>query len=122
MPTDQILTLLIQERDKLTQAIEALQAPKRRGRPPKNPLAIAVPTASREPTKRKRRRFTAAQRKQQGERMRQYWKAKKKTEAKSQPKKTAKKTPKKSTPIKKAAKKRVAKKTAPAPVPAVTET
>jgi hypothetical protein len=38
MPTEQILTLLIAERDKLNRAIEALQGPtKRRGRPPKNP-------------------------------------------------------------------------------------
>jgi hypothetical protein len=37
MPTEQILTLLIAERDKLNRAIEALQGPtKRRGRPPKN--------------------------------------------------------------------------------------
>ena len=36
MPTEHIVSLLIQERDKLNRAIEALQGPiKRRGRPPK---------------------------------------------------------------------------------------
>jgi hypothetical protein len=44
MPTDHILSLLIAERDKLNRAIEALQGPaKRRGRPPKNPLAVTAP-------------------------------------------------------------------------------
>jgi hypothetical protein len=37
MATEHILTLLIQERDRLNRAIEALQGPaKRRGRPPKS--------------------------------------------------------------------------------------
>ena len=41
--TGQILVLLIAERDKLDRAIDALQGPvtaKRRGRPPKNSLAV----------------------------------------------------------------------------------
>jgi hypothetical protein len=44
MPTEHILSLLIQERDRLNRAIEALQGPvRRRGRPPKNlTLTIAV--------------------------------------------------------------------------------
>jgi hypothetical protein len=76
MPTEQILTLLIQERDKLNRAIEALGAPvKRRGRPPKNPAA-APQTAA--PVTRKPR--TAAQRKAQAKRMKEYW-AKRKKEA-----------------------------------------
>jgi hypothetical protein len=82
MPTEHILTLLIQERDRLNRAIEALQGPtKRRGRPPKNPSATftaaatgPVPTA----VARKKRTFTAAQRRQQAERMKKYWAAKKK--------------------------------------------
>jgi hypothetical protein len=38
MPTEQIVALLIQERDRLNRAIEALQGPtKRIGRPPNNP-------------------------------------------------------------------------------------
>ena len=43
MPTEQILALLIAERDKLNRAIEVLQGPtKRRGRPPRNPLVEAA--------------------------------------------------------------------------------
>src|SRR6266852_3812975 len=96
MPTEQILTLLIAERDKFNRAIEALQGPtKRRGRPPKSPLNAATP-AAHQPMKRKRRIFTAAQRQAAAERMRQRWAAKKKAEAKlqtkaaSKPKRTAK--------------------------------
>jgi hypothetical protein len=87
MPTEHILALLIEERDKLNRAIEALQGPmKRRGRPP---LSAARPTAtpvgaaeSAHPAKKKRRTFTAAQRKQQAERMKAFWAAKKKAAAK----------------------------------------
>ena len=72
MPTEHILALLVAERDKLNRAIEALQGPaKRRGRPPKNPDSPAAP-------RRKRRKFTAAQRKQQAARMRAYWAKKRK--------------------------------------------
>jgi hypothetical protein len=83
MPTEHILALLIAERDKLNRAIEALQGPtKRRGRPPKNPLAATITAAAPEPAKRKRR-FSAAQRKQQAKRMKAYWAAKRMAEAKS---------------------------------------
>lgn len=83
MSTEHILTLLIHERDRLNRAIEALQGPtKRRGRPPKNPSAavsaVTAPTMAAPATKR--RTFTAAQRKQQAERMKKYWAAKKKAE------------------------------------------
>jgi hypothetical protein len=79
MPTDHIVALLIAERDRLNQAIEVLQGPtKRRGRPPKNPLATVAPAA--EPAAaapaRKKRTFSAAQRKKQAERMKAYWAAK----------------------------------------------
>jgi hypothetical protein len=78
MPTGQIVALLIAERDKFSKAIEALSGPtKRRGRPPKNALAITLSAAVPPSAKRKRRKFTAAQRKQQGERMKAYWSAKK---------------------------------------------
>ena len=78
MPTEQILALLIQERDRLNQAIEALQGPvKRRGRPPKSASSIVAPGVS---VGRKKRAFTAAQRKRQAERMRAYWAAKRKQE------------------------------------------
>ena len=98
MPTDHILSLLLAERDRLNRAIEALQGPtKRIGRPPKNPAAIAVaapaaaePAAAPAPARTKRK-FSAYQRKKQGERMKAYWAAKK---AAAQPKaaKKAKKT------------------------------
>jgi hypothetical protein len=72
--TEQILSLLIAERDRLSRAIEALQGPtKRRGRPPKSPLSMPAPPAA-VPTKRaKRGNRTAAQKKAQSERMKKYW-------------------------------------------------
>jgi ribosomal protein L24 len=83
MPTDTILALLVAERDKLNRAIEALGGSfaKRRGRPAKTSRA-AVPIAASNlaPAKpaKKKRTFTAAQRKQQAERMRKFWEAKRK--------------------------------------------
>jgi len=83
MPTDQILALLIAERDKLTRAIDALQGPaKRRGRPPKN-AAVATVAAAPATRKKRGRTFTPAQRRAAAERMRQRWAAKRKAEAKS---------------------------------------
>ena len=68
-----ILTLLIEERNRLNRAIEALQGPiKRRGRPAKSAGAV--------PTSRKRPARTAAQRKAQSERMKKSWAARKKQE------------------------------------------
>ena len=92
MPTEHIVALLIQERDKLNRAIEALQGPaKRRGRPPKNPLAASVAvTAEPAPTKKKRI-FSAAQRKQQAAKMKAYWAAKKAAGKKPAAKKAASK-------------------------------
>jgi hypothetical protein len=77
MPTDHIIALLIQEKDKLNRAIEALQGPvKRPGRPPKTATApVAAPEPAAAP---KKRTFTAAQRKKQAAAMRRYWAAKKK--------------------------------------------
>jgi hypothetical protein len=75
MPSENIVALLVAERDRLNRAIEALQGPaRRRGRPPKNPLA----TAAAPPTKKGRRKFTAEQRKAQAARMRAFWAARKK--------------------------------------------
>ena len=46
MSTEEIIALLITERDKLNRAIEALQGPgKRRGRPPKNAGGLTTPVA-----------------------------------------------------------------------------
>jgi len=68
MPTDQILSLLIAERDKLNRAIEVLQdTPRRGGRPRKN----VTPTVDAEPAPnsiRKRPRWTAAMRRAASER------------------------------------------------------
>jgi len=76
MPTEQILALLIQERDKLNLAIEALQSPvKRRGRPPKS--LVAIPDGA--PAKRTGR--TPAQRRAQAKRMKEYWAKRKKETA-----------------------------------------
>jgi hypothetical protein len=89
MDTNQIVALLVAERDRLTKAIEALSGAvtaKRRGRPPKNPLALAsavlapaaaTPAAT---TTSKRKPRTAAQKKAQAERMKAYWANRKKSE------------------------------------------
>lgn len=97
MPIDHILALLIAERDKLNRAIEALQEPtKRRGRPPKNPLANVPAWVTGQPDKPERKKhtrsFSLAQRRQQALRMKKYWAAKKKAAARSQPKIGRKKT------------------------------
>jgi hypothetical protein len=84
MPTDQIVALLIAERDKLNAAIALLQGGvRRRGRPPKNATAPTWVTSNgaaapvEAPAKRKRN-FSPAQRKAAAERMRQMWAKKKK--------------------------------------------
>ena len=83
MEIAQIIALLVAERDRLNDAIEALQGPtKRRGRPPKNPLANTASMAAPPPGK-KRRKFSAAQREAAAERMRQRWATKKKAAAKA---------------------------------------
>jgi len=70
MATEQILALLIAERDRLSRAIEALQGPaKRRGRPPKAMQQASASTAAPSVAVRKRKPRTAAQRKAQAERM-----------------------------------------------------
>jgi hypothetical protein len=79
MTTDDILALLLAERDKLNSAIEALQgSTKRSGRPPKKLPAVATTPA---PLKPKRKSRTAAQNRAQAARMKAYW-AKKKRETK----------------------------------------
>ena len=81
MPTEHIVALLVVERDKLNRAIETLQgAAKRRGRPPKNPVAAMAAAAPAAGKKRKGR--TLAQRKAQAKRMKAYW-AKRKAAQKS---------------------------------------
>jgi hypothetical protein len=80
METAQIILLLVEERDRLNRAIDALQGPqRRRGRPAKNPVTPVI--AVTQPKKRGRR-FSAAQRKKQAEKMKAFWAAKKQAEAK----------------------------------------
>jgi len=76
MAREQIIAMLLAERDKIDRAIQALEGPKRRGRPPKSPLAASATMAEGEP--RKRRTMSAANRKAQAERMRLYWANKRK--------------------------------------------
>lgn len=81
MPIDQIVSLLIAERDRLERAIEALQDPtKRRGRPAKTASSAAAGPSTHAPAKKKAA-WSAAKRKAQGERMKAYW-AKRKNAAK----------------------------------------
>jgi hypothetical protein len=83
MSTEHIIALLISERDKLNRAIEALGTPvKRRGRPPKNPLAVLVTTAVGRPAPKKLPGLSPAKRKAQSERMKAYWAKRKKQAAK----------------------------------------
>ena len=89
MDTTQVVALLVAERDRLTKAIEALQGTstaKRRGRPPKNPLAagaaaaLVSASAAPAPVGPKKRKQSAASKKSQSEKMKAYWAAKKKAE------------------------------------------
>ena len=92
MTYNDILPLLIAERDRLNRALEALQGPvKRRGRPPKNPLSaspatdIPKPRRGRPPKSaalsaaspavplQRRKGMSAAARKALSERMKKYW-------------------------------------------------
>jgi len=73
MPTEHIVALLVAERDKITRAIEALEGAKRRGRPPKNPLAALVDGTGVAAPKKRRGGMNEAARKAQSERMKAYW-------------------------------------------------
>ena len=88
MAIDQIVRLLITERDKLSRAIEALGASApHRGRPRKTakakPAAAASPVLAPAPpataSKRKRKPLTAARRKALSAKMKAYWAKRKKT-------------------------------------------
>jgi hypothetical protein len=84
MQTEQIVALLIAERDRLNRAIEALQGPTvRLGRPPKSatPAAESAPTPAKKT--RKKRTFTAEQRAAQAEKMKQFWAKKRKAAKKA---------------------------------------
>lgn len=80
MPTDQILQLLIAERDRLNRAIDALQGGQpRRGRPRSKVVENATDTTASAPARR-RKSWTAAQKKAASARMKKRWAAKKKAE------------------------------------------
>ncbi|MBZ5601670.1 MAG: hypothetical protein LAO79_05125 [Acidobacteriia bacterium] len=77
METEQILALLVAERDRLNRAIDALGGPaKRRGRPPASHKTAPSTAGAAKP--KRRRTFTPAQRKAQAERMRAFWAARRK--------------------------------------------
>jgi hypothetical protein len=67
MPTEHIVALLIEERDKLNRAIEALQGAKRRGRPPKSERGGSVSSGA------PKKVWSAARKKAQAARMKAYW-------------------------------------------------
>lgn len=81
MPTHHIVMLLIAERDRLNAAIEVLGGTtKRRGRPPGSKNGVSAVPIPGTPAKQGRRTFTAAQRKKQAQRMKEFW-AKRRKEA-----------------------------------------
>jgi hypothetical protein len=88
MQTEHIVALLIAERDRLSRAIDALQGPaKRRGRPPKTTAAAAAapaaaPAAKPAGKRRKRTPMSPAARKEQSERMKAFWAARRKQKSK----------------------------------------
>ena len=84
MAINEIVAMLVAERDRLNRAIEALQGPaKRRGRPPASSAAtVAAPAAAVKPARRKRRKLTAAEKKAASERMKAFWAARRKAKGK----------------------------------------
>lgn len=81
MQTEQIVALLIAERDRLNSAIQALRGTaKHRGRP--REASNAGASAAKAPARKKRNRMSAAARKAQSERMRAFWAAKRKEKSK----------------------------------------
>jgi hypothetical protein len=83
MEIQQIVSLLVSDRDRLNRAIEALRGgAKGRGRPRKNAPAAPVQNIGRPaslPRKRKRKPMTAAQRKAHSARMKAFWAARRKS-------------------------------------------
>ena len=90
MNTSDILAELVSQRDRINQAIAALggMPVKRRGRPPKNaghdgPFPMVTSNGATAPAPRKKRIFTAKQRREQALRMKKYWREKKKAAKKA---------------------------------------
>lgn len=87
MAINEIVAMLVAERDRLTRAIEALQGPaKRRGRPPGSGAAAHTPVAApaataaavAKPARKTRRKLTPAEKKAASERMKAFWAARRK--------------------------------------------
>jgi hypothetical protein len=80
MLTDQIVAMLVAERDRLNRAIEVLGGSTiHRGRPAKKAAGpVAAAGLPVQPNGSKRRGMSAAKRKAQSERMKAYWAAKRK--------------------------------------------
>jgi len=81
MQREQIVGLLIAERDRLNRAIEALGGSSRAAKAAAKPAKAAAAAAPAQ-ARKKRKPRTAAQRKAQSERMRQFWAARRKQQAK----------------------------------------
>jgi hypothetical protein len=83
MPIDQIVQMMIAERDRLNSAIETLTGAStkpRRGRPPKDASLANAPswvTGQPEKPPRKKRKFSAKQRAEQSKRAKAMWKKRK---------------------------------------------
>jgi len=76
--SEHILALLIQERDRLNRAIEALQGPaKRCGRPPKNALMGGWVSSGDVSQPKKRKHLSAATRRKMALAQKKRWAAKK---------------------------------------------
>jgi hypothetical protein len=82
MATEHIISLLIAERDKLNQAIEALGGTttpvSRPSKSSESPAPVTAPAAGKT-----RKPLTAAQKKRQSERMKAFWAARRKKAAKA---------------------------------------
>jgi hypothetical protein len=79
MGINEIVALLVAERDRIDRAIQALGAPvKRRGRPPRSVVSsdAAAPVLSAQSKRRKG--LSPAQRKAHSERMKAFWAARRK--------------------------------------------
>jgi hypothetical protein len=85
MPTDQIVALLIAERDKINQAIETLGGgTKKRGRPPGSKNAQPAAGAVAEPAaKAVKKKWTTAQREEARARAKAMWAKRKKAARKA---------------------------------------
>ena len=77
-----LLELLIQERDRLNQAIEVLQGGKRRGRPSRSGATASARSANISGRKKKRRTMSDKQKAAVSARMKKYWATRRKTKKK----------------------------------------